>query len=243
MTKLLKQLLKKEKTLEERIRLIQSGDQAERNRLIKEYIPFIQKNTSKQLGKYVDMNNDDLYSVGLMAFNEALDKFNEEKGSFLSFASMVIKSRIVDQLRKDSKNSKEVYLSQYSNEENNNFAEDLVAVDSFEASIEAKLDMEQLVKEMNRFGVTLDDLINQSPKHFDTRLKAIEISRFVYESKSLKEKLMRTYNLPVTDIIAELHISKKVIQRSRKFIIALVLIQDSNLDTMKHYISQIERRG
>lgn len=72
-------LFKTAKTLEERVKLIQEGNQHERNQLIKEYIPFIQKHISQQLGKYIDTKNSDLYSIGLMAFNEAIDKYNEKK--------------------------------------------------------------------------------------------------------------------------------------------------------------------
>ncbi len=44
----------------------------------------------------MDIDNDDEFSVGLMAFYEALEKYNEARGDFLSFARLVIDSRIKD---------------------------------------------------------------------------------------------------------------------------------------------------
>ncbi|WP_034328119.1 RNA polymerase sigma-I factor [Alkaliphilus transvaalensis] len=235
-------LLKGKQSLEDRVSMIQQGNEIEKNRLIEEYIPFIQKNISQQVGKYVDIKNDDIYSVGLMAFNEAIDKYNKEKGSFLSFAAIVIRSRIIDQLRKESKGLKEVYISQFSFEEDESSLDQFTAVESFENQLEIKMDMATLIKQMEAFGVTLDDLLREAPKHLDTRIKAVEIGRYVYGQKDLKAKLMKTHNLPVTDLIRDLQVSKKILQRSRKFIIAVILILDSNLDTLKGYISQVEGR-
>ena len=242
MRKILKLLKGKQtQTLEERISIIQAGNEEEKNKLIKEYIPFIQKNISQQVGKYIDINNDDLYSIGLMAFNEAINKYNQDKGSFLSFASMVIKSRVIDQLRKESKRSKEVYISQFSSEEEDG-ADYLMATEGFEDKLEIKMDMKTLLQRMETFGVTLDDLVKEAPKHVDTRVNAVKIGRYVYENKALRAKFMKTNNLPVSDLIKDLDVSKKVLQRSRKFIIAVILILDSNLDTLKSYISQTEGR-
>jgi len=241
-TKLLN-LLKGKNGLEDRVKKIQEGNIQERNSLIKEYIPFIQKNTSSQMGEYVN-KEDDIYSIGLMAFNEAIDKYNHDRGSFLTFAAIVIRSRTVDYQRKLGRFDREVHFSEFnSNEDDNTAANNLMAVDSFETTIETKMDMVRLVSEMKDFDVTLNDLIKESPKHLDTRIKAVEIARYIYNNPELKDKFIKNRQLPVTDIIGALHISKKTIQRSRKFIIAMVLILHSNLDTLKQYINDIERRG
>lgn len=241
-TKLLR-FFQKKSTIEDRVKQIQAGDFQEKNKLIQEYIPFIQKTASQQLGRYIEIENDDIYSISLMAFDEAIDKYNMEKGSFLSFASMVIRSRIIDQLRKGTRSSSEIFLSTLEKSDDADCIANIAAVDSFENRIEAREDMALLIKRMSAFKVTLDDLVNESPKHLDTRLTAIRIGRYVFENKVLKEKLAKTQNLPVNDLIMKLQVSKKILQRSRKFIIAIVLILDSDLETLKHYISQIERRG
>lgn len=240
MTKFLR-LLKANYSLEERIKLIQNGSLEDRNQLIQQYIPFIQKNISQQLGKYIDINNDDLYSIGLMAFNEAIDKYREEKGSFLNFAAVVMKSRVIDQLRREAKRNREVYISQLASDDEEKSLDYVLVEEGFESRLEAKLDMAFLIERMKSFNVTLEDLLKEAPKHIDTRLKAIEIAKHIYEVEALREKFIRTQNLPVGDLFNEIGVSKKVLQRSRKFIIAVILILDSNLDTLKSYITQLER--
>lgn len=238
-TRLLR-FFQKKQTFEDRIKDIQGGNKEERNSLIKEYIPFIQKTASQQLNKYIEIENNDTYSISLIAFNEAIDKYNPARGSFLSFASMVIKSRIIDELRKENRSSN-VILTSFSGNEGSEEQLETVAVESFEGRLEAEEDLKLLVKRMAGFNVTLEDLVNESPKHIDTRLMAIKIARHIFESEELRERLLRTQNLPSSELIAQLKVSNKILQRSRKFIIAIVLILDSNLDTMKYYISEIER--
>ncbi|ABR46330.1 RNA polymerase, sigma 28 subunit, FliA/WhiG family [Alkaliphilus metalliredigens QYMF] len=240
MTKLFK-ILKKRKTIEERIRDIQEGNEEEKNSIIQEHIPFIKKILSQQLGRYIEIENDDMFSIGLMAFNEAIDKYETSRGKFLSFAAIVIKNRSIDQLRKQSRTSNEVIVSQMIGDDGEASSTDhMASVESFENRVEAKVDMGIFIKRMAEFQVTLDDLINEAPRHMDTRLNAIKIGRYVHENHQLKEKLLRRKKLPTSELMKELMVSKKVVQGSRKFIIAVILILDSNLDTMKEYISQVE---
>ncbi len=241
MTNILR-LIKTAKSLEERVKLIQDGNQDERNQLIKEYIPFIQKNISQQLGKYIDTKNSDLYSIGLMAFNEAIDKYDEKKGSFLNFAAVVMKSRVIDQLRREARSNKVIYVSQLFGVDEENGIEQMLVEESFESHFETKLDMAFLVEQMKAYNVTLDDLVAEAPKHIDTRIRAIEVAKYVYGVESLRKKFIRTQNLPIGDLMKDLGVSKKVVQRSRKFIIAVILILESDLDTLKGYINGLEGR-
>ena len=168
MTKLLN-IFNWKKTLEERVKDIQEGDEDDKNNLIQEYIPFIKKVLVNQLGSYIEVENDDYFSIGLIAFNEAIEKYDEERGNFLTFASVVIKSRLIDQLRKESRRSKEVFISQLQKEDDEDYyTNDVMAVEGFEVGIETKLDFASLVHSMKDFGVSLDDLINESPKHQDS---------------------------------------------------------------------------
>jgi RNA polymerase sigma factor len=230
------------KTLEERVKDIQEGDEDDKNNLIQEYIPFINKVLVNQLGSYIQVENDDYFSIGLIAFNEAIEKYDEERGNFLTFASVVIKSRLIDQLRKESRRSKEVFMSQLQREDDEDYyTKDVMTVEGFEAGIETKLDLASLVHNMKDFGVSLDDLINESPKHQDTRQTAIKIGKHIFEDRRLCDRFLSTGNLPTNEIIRDLNVSRKTVQRSRKFIIAIILILNSNLDTLKTYISSSER--
>ena len=62
----------------------------------KQYLPFV-KDTSHE--------SDDEFSIGLIAFNEAIQKYNSEKGhSLISFSELLIKRRVIDYIRSQSRN-------------------------------------------------------------------------------------------------------------------------------------------
>jgi len=52
---------------------IKNGDIELKEKFIKKYKPYLLKIISSTLGRYVDPEVSEEYSVGLMAFNEAID--------------------------------------------------------------------------------------------------------------------------------------------------------------------------
>jgi RNA polymerase sigma factor (sigma-70 family) len=75
-------------------------DPVKKEKLIEDYIPFILSCAQKATGRYIDTANDEEFSVALEAFSEAIESFNIEKGTFLSFSNQVIKNRLPDHRRR-----------------------------------------------------------------------------------------------------------------------------------------------
>ncbi len=73
-------LFKKE-SLENKLSNIKNGDEEERERLIKDYLPFIIKTVSNKINRYIETENSPEYIIGLEAFNEAIDKYDFPKAS------------------------------------------------------------------------------------------------------------------------------------------------------------------
>ena len=76
------------------------------NTLINKYMAFIIKTVSSVTGRYVCIDNDEEFSIGLLAFKEAVDKYSDDRGAFPSFARLVISSRIKNHLVKENKHNK-----------------------------------------------------------------------------------------------------------------------------------------
>ncbi|MDP4163234.1 MAG: sigma factor, partial [Bacillota bacterium] len=94
---------KRKRTLEESVLLIQQGENALRNELIDSYKPFIAKTVSGVCKRYI-YETDDEFSIGLIAFNEAIDKYSSERGSsLLSFSEVLITRRVIDYIRKQAR--------------------------------------------------------------------------------------------------------------------------------------------
>ncbi|TCO76408.1 RNA polymerase sigma-I factor [Marinisporobacter balticus] len=222
-------------SLTAKIEKIKKGDTAEREKMIEDYIPFIIKTVSDKLNKYIESENSEEFSVGIEAFNEVIDKYEASRGSFIGFAEIVIKNRVTDYLRKNSKHRKNIPISQFEEDENGKLQKHF-AVEDFTESFAMKTEIQELEDVLKDFKITFYDLVQEAPKHMDTRANGIRIAKYISESKELKEELFRKKSLPSKKLINALDSTAKILKRSRKFIIATVIILDRDLEKLRNYI-------
>ena len=164
------------------------------NILIKEYMPLIIKSISSTTGKYVSVENDDEFSIALIAFKEAVDKYESHKGSFSSFAKIVISSRIKNYLIKENKHNNVDSIEQL--KENGIDIGELHHT-PVESSNELSSEIIKLKEEIGKFGFTFEDLVEEAPKHTDTRERAIDISENVNKDVLLKSFMYEKKRLPI----------------------------------------------
>lgn len=155
--------MKENLTLLQRV-YIAKDNADERNKLIEEYKPFIASTVQKKVGRYVKYGTDEELSIGLMALNEAIDCFNQEKGNFLTFAKVIINRRLIDYQRK--RDNKDII---YSNDLDDNVIElhdrkglEIYHQDSLNDL--RKLEIEEYKLELEQWGLEFSNLVKQSPK-------------------------------------------------------------------------------
>ncbi|MGE4282744.1 MAG: RNA polymerase sigma-I factor [Clostridia bacterium] len=222
-----------------RINRIRNGDFQEHEQLIKDYIPFIMKTISDTTNKYIESENSEEFCIGLEAFDEAIKKYDNTRGSFLAYAKQVIKSRIIDLIRKTNKYKLTIPMSQFDEKEHCKIEEQCISKDFVEC-LEVKEQIEQFKDKLKQYDITFSDLVKTSPKHKDTRFHVLCIIKYIASHEDLRKELIRKKQLPNIKLINDLNISIKTLNRYRKFIIAAVLILDSDLDILKSYISDLE---
>lgn len=221
-----------------RIEIIQQGDENEREALISEYIPFIIKTISKVTNRYVEIENHDEYSIGLQAFNEAIDKYEAQKGNFIKFAELIIRSRMIDYQRKETV---PYHLVSTDQQEDDSSCLQIVDKQDFTERYDIQEQITRLEELLKEMGILFSDLVDESPKHRDTRLNCIRVARAIVQNDELKLPIYQKKMLPLSAIVKRENVSQKFLKGNRKFIIATVLILDSQLDLLKDYISDIER--
>ena len=101
-------------------------DEKLKNELIGEYRNFILSSASKTLNRGIT-DSDDEFMTAMIAFNEAIDSYDRDKGKFLSFASVIIRNRLIDELRRNSRNAAATF-SELENEDGTPF--DIPSIDS-----------------------------------------------------------------------------------------------------------------
>ncbi len=202
------------------------------NELIKNHMPFIIKCISDVTGRYVSCENDEELSIGLLGFHEAIERYDNEKGHFLSYAKLVIGSRIKNYLKSENKHL-------------HSSLDELIdkGIDIKDEYFEPKEDNGVLLEEINKlkneissFGFTLEDLVNEVPKQQATRKNAISLSEEISKDEEFTSFMYLKKRLPIKRIVLKFSVTEKVIKRSKKFIISVVIIIDKNLSALKNWI-------
>ncbi|WP_231689581.1 RNA polymerase sigma factor SigI [Bacillus sp. FJAT-27245] len=236
---------KKKQTLEESVRLIQQGDKKLNNELIEAYKPFIAKTVSVVCKRYI-VQSDDEFSIGLIAFNEAIQKYSPDKGSsLLSFAEVLIKRRVIDHIRKEAKNqtvSLELQSETGEPDSRGALIENEISLDDYRKKTDEELRREEILrfqKHLREYDLSFQDLVDQAPKHADARKNAIEAARLLAENEELRESLLVKKRLPMKQLEDLVHVSRKTLERNRKYIIAMALIMSGDYVYMKDYIKGV----
>lgn len=222
----------------------QAGDDRCREQLIRDYRPFYLKVASAIARKYLVLGRDDEASIAMLAFDEAIVSYNSEAGaSFLSFAEIVIKRRMVDHFRRRSRRKDEIPISALETDE----TEDAVfqRIESKEAFnvLQAKNEAEECREEIFRlnqilsdYGIQFSDLVRISPKHKDARERALEVAHVLVSDPKMMSFLTSRRALPLKELQERVGVSRKTLERQRKYIITLAVILVGEFHYLKEYL-------
>ncbi|MDM8533854.1 sigma factor [Clostridiaceae bacterium HSG29] len=200
-----------------------------RNEIIEKYTPFIIKTASKILGKYIEVENDEELSVALLAFDESINKYSEEKGGFISFSSLVIESRIKDYLRKLNK-------IKFDDSETIELIEDKC---QFENEVSLNDELKRYKKILLKYGINFETLADKSPVHKKTRCKCFYLVNEMKDNKLLIDLIKIKKKLPITNISKQYDISKRVLKYSKQYILSLLIVYIYEFDELREYIEYI----
>lgn len=236
---------KRKTTLEESVALIQQGENSLRNEIIDSYKPFIAKTVSAVCKRYIH-ETDDEFSIGLIAFNEAIDKYSPEKGSsLLSFGEVLIKRRVIDYIRKQSRNktiSFEFNNDLQDDDSQSVSFENELSIDEYNRKTEQEHRRDEIMhfqKLLTQYELSFNDLLENSPKHADARKNAILAAKLLIEKEELREILLTKKRLPIKQLEELVDVSRKTLERNRKYIIAMALIFTSDYVYLKDYIKGV----
>ncbi|WP_230129229.1 RNA polymerase sigma factor SigI [Bacillus sp. CECT 9360] len=237
---------KKKQSLEETVLKIQDGDLFLRNELIGSFKPFIAKTVSSVCRRYIN-ESDDEFSIGLIAFNEAIDKYSSDKGSsLLAFAEILVKRRVIDYIRNQTRRRQDIILdlSLENNEEDQSqtFLETEKSMQEYEKLKEVEKRREEIglyQKRLSEFDVSFSDLVENSPKHSDARKGAIAIAKTLVSDPAMNEILLTKKRLPIKQLEEKVSVSRKTIERNRKYIIAVALILNGDFLYLHDYLKGV----
>lgn len=169
--------------------------------------------------------SDDAASIALIAFNEAVDAYKENRGvPFPAFARLVIRSRIADHFRKEGRKAAES-LEELAASGGLAVAE--VALDRFtegEIVRERREEIKRFNELLRDFGLNFRQLADASPKHRDARAGFLRVARVLAENEALFNRLIHTKRVPLKELAVATGVPRKTLERGRRYILAVSLI-------------------
>lgn len=209
----------------------------QRNNFIIKYKNFILASASKASGKRIT-ESDDEYSTALSAFNDAITKYEDDKGDFFNFAALIIKRRIIDEHRKQNNHS--IPFSSLSFTNNNGETEEFETEGAKDIKSDAAIEIDCLKHDLSKFGLSLFDLPECSPKSQKTKSAVYKVLTFILNNETAKSTILNNNELPAK-LICENTLSKpKLLERHRKYIIAATVILTGDYPIISSYIHNLK---
>ncbi|HHX38220.1 MAG TPA: RNA polymerase subunit sigma [Clostridiaceae bacterium] len=217
--------------------------------MVRDYMPFIRSETAKFLNRSpVDANDDEL-SIAMIAFHEAIQGYERQRGGFLHFAAQNIRHRLIDYYRQEKWHRGVVSLNEAVDGEEGNtevidtLVETTVPQQELDYREATRAEIRELKAQMAEFGVTFADVADNCPRQERTLDACRRVLAYAKEQSILIKQLLHTKRLPISELAMGSRVSKKTIERHRDYIVALLLIWSNGYDLIRGHLVEVLRKG
>ena len=224
--------------------------------LVAEHRQWILRCASEVTHRYIT-DSDDEWSVALLAFHEAVQNYDGEKGSLKALASVVIRRRVLDYIRSEGRHEAEMSVipGAFDGELGEDGASgmnlrvqqavaerslDEAADDSPDRAREEIAGMQEILK---AYGFSFFDLAECSPRAGKTKLSCGKAVRTLIASAVLMALMRLKHLLPIKELSAQSGVVRKILERHRKYIIAAAEILDGDFPILASYMSFIREEA
>lgn len=218
--------------------------------LTRDYLPFIKSEVSKFTGRSVSERDDEV-SIAMLAFHEAITTYDEKRGAFIPFAALIMRNRLIDNARHASRQVDTVSLqapvrSELSDETTT--IEDHVAspddhAGEYETREATRQEIEELQRQLAEFEVSFADVADNSPSQARTLGACKEVLEYALSQPELLEEFHRTKKLPIGRLASGSGVSRKTMERHRKYLVALLCIWSNGYEIIRGHLYHVLKRG
>ncbi len=222
--------------------------------LVSEQKTWILHVAAKAAGRYIT-DSDDEWSVALIAFSEAVQSYQEGKGSFNGLASLVIRRRIVDYIRKEARHSAEYSITPAAFEDSleeeeaggvnlqvqRQMAEEAEQAQSADRVQLAREEISEMQAILQLYGFSFFDLAEASPKTEKTKKSCGQAVRTLIATVVLLAQMRLKRLLPIKELSKASGVIRKILERHRKYIIAAAEILDGDFPILAGYLAYIRQ--
>ncbi len=173
--------------------------------LIEYHLPYVIRTISSVTGKYVSVEHDEEFVVALEALTEAVQRYDSKRGAFLNYAGLVIRSRLLTYLQEEKADANTDSLDQLAEQ-------GYEAVDPHTQENDLHDEIQAYQQELEKFGLSLDAMVEYSPRHRNTRETAVLVAEQASREKKIVDDTYRKHKLPIRPIAALCNVTEKIQQ-------------------------------
>jgi RNA polymerase sigma factor len=225
--------------LSERINLAKN-DKRSLNQLTNEYMPFIKKSISGVF--FRSQMRQDFLTEAMLGFIQSVKTYNEDKGSFISYAQVVIRNRLINAAKKEAAIQKPLFSiatnSQKDEKDIQGYESAERQYNELEVRKEAQMEIAELSSTFVLWGFTWPDLLKGCPKQSRSRTSCHEVVHALIADKQLLAEMIKTGKLPIKRVSALTGKSEKMLEKYRRYISALVLILEGDYPYIHSFLPQ-----
>lgn len=227
--------------LEERVEFAKLNNE-QKEELIREYVNFIRARASNIMNRVIT-EQDDEFSIALIAFDEAIDSYDRTKGNFLAFSALVIKNRLLNYVRAESRHKRSVPFSSLGTWDKDGNELEFDVEDTKVQISDASMEIQSVTEELKEFQISFFDLPKASPKSRKTKAACNEVIRYMLSNPILICSLKEKKSIPSKIIKEQVKVNDKLLERHRKYIITASIILSGEYEILSEYFHSVKEES
>lgn len=223
------------------------SSEVKREIFIKDMERTILKIASRMTGRFIT-KSDDEWSIALFAFNKAIDTYSEDKGDYMAYSKVLINNALIDYKRSESRHNAEVLYDPevLEGEDSGPIYEILTRESTVQeekqlVNTDLKDEIEEINARLRTYGFSFFDIAGASPKSSKTRTECGRAILHIADNKELLVDVLERGKLPLKQMCGELGISRFMMDRHRKYILAGVIILSGEYPLISDYLKYIRK--
>lgn len=227
-------------SLDERAILAHKSAQEMEN-LLEDFKPFLNSRVSRCCARADSFRHEELLSVAMSAFFEAVRGYDGNRGHFFSFMDLVVRRRLIDAIREEYKNIGKTVQFESDKDERDDSVINEMSENSYRSRNQQEQlaeEIEQYVAELDVWGITLDSLSEQSPKHGRLLAEYRKLVNEIAKNDEIVQTIQVKRYFPVKLISTSFGLPPKNLERARTFILASLIIKLGDYNYLSEYIKE-----
>ncbi|MCL2136500.1 MAG: hypothetical protein FWH40_03115 [Coriobacteriia bacterium] len=209
---------------------------------IKDFHPYLHGLASRYTPQNDEHQRDEVFAVAMVAFYEAIQNYDIARGHFFPYADRVVRSRIIDQIRRFYRQRGRTVSLETDDEEQIAAQSDVIKEMSVirfnqETRQEALRDeIAQFQTELSAWRITFDHLAQQSPKRKKQQDELREAILKISKNTDIVQTIQIKHYFPIQAIAKITGLPPKKLERARIFILASLIILLGDYEVLSEYV-------